>query len=110
MFKNRWFRLRRRVRFLWQRVFRGFSDEETWSLDLTIARFALPRLKRFKEVNNCYPGHMSENRWDKALDKMIFAMQKTIDDCPVEMSDEETRRKVREGLRLFGKHFNSLWW
>ena len=37
-------------KFLWQRWTRGFDDSETWSLYDTIARFILPRLKRFKEI------------------------------------------------------------
>ena len=32
------------------------QDNECWSLDLTIIKFILPRLKKFKEINiNSYP-------------------------------------------------------
>jgi len=33
-----------------QRLERGFDDSETWSLDSTIVRFIIPRLKRYLEV------------------------------------------------------------
>ena len=33
----------------WQKLTRGYSDEELWNLDSTICEWLLPRLKSFKE-------------------------------------------------------------
>ena len=38
-------------KFTKQRLERGFDDSETWNLDLTIAKFVLPRLESFKEYS-----------------------------------------------------------
>jgi hypothetical protein len=48
-----WFRLRRRLRHVWQWLW--WSDRQLWSLDVTVAGFALPRLRRFREVNAGHP-------------------------------------------------------
>lgn len=58
------------------------NPKETWSLDVNLAKYILPRLKKFKELNNGYPG-MDEvdtpEKWDEALDKMIQAFEYVID-------------------------------
>jgi len=102
--------LRRVFRFLYQRIRRGFSDDETWGLDYTIGCFVLPRLKRFKELNNGYPGGLTEEKWDSMLDDMIFAMERAKkDDSLWELNKEQCERATR-GARYFGEYFFSLWW
>lgn len=58
------------------------NPKETWSLDVNLAKYILPRLKKFKELNNGYPG-LDEvdtpEKWDEALDKMIQAFEYVID-------------------------------
>jgi len=101
-------RLKQSVRHWWQRRTRGWDDSETWSLDETIAKFAVPRLKRFKELKKCYPGNLSgEQEWDAILDEIILALEACID---WEIDTSEQWNKVDDGLHLFGKHFRSLWW
>ena len=103
-----------------QRLERGFDDTELWNLDHTFAKFVLPRLKRFKEVNQGYPASITYEVWDEYLDKMIYAFEnidyddKSYDgvewyDMPQEARDA-VFEKVNEGLDLFRKHYFSLWW
>jgi hypothetical protein len=93
----------------------GFSDTETWSLDSTISKFIIPRLKRFKEVNNGFPGggDMTAEKWDVILDKIIFAFEFHL------VADEWSGNKegfdveyakYEEGMQLFAKWFGQLWW
>jgi hypothetical protein len=100
-----WFK--RNFDFLWNwHVFSGYtqrayqivtrpghwSDRDIWSLDYTIAKFALPRLIRLKEVMHGVPNTMFEplpegeynhneeqvaaalKKWNETLDEIIFAM------------------------------------
>lgn len=99
---------KRKYKFLWQRIFRGYGDDETWSLDHEVSRFILPRLIRFKELNNGHPAGLTEKKWNNILDKMIFAFQRKIDD-PIEY-DSVKEKKMQEGFCLFGKYFQDLWW
>ena len=58
------------------------NPKETWSLDITFAKYIIPRSKKFKELNNGYPGIEEVNtpeKWDEALDKMIQAFEYVID-------------------------------
>lgn len=96
----------------------GFSDSETWSLDSVICQFVLPRLKRFKELNNGFPGGydgMTAKKWDAILDEMIFAFDwsLTCEDKYDDMTEEEKKKNWKrheEGLQLFAKWFRHLWW
>ncbi len=108
---TRWFFLRRKLRFLWQRLFRGWSDVDTWSLDIPVAKFVLPRLRRFKELNNGYPCDMSEKEWDGKIDQMIeaFDLLLKIENGDVE-DTVEMWEKIQVGFRLFGENLRALWW
>ena len=58
------------------------NPKEAWSLDVNLAKYTLPRLKKFKELNNGYPGRDemdTPEKWDEALDKMIQAFEYVID-------------------------------
>ena len=104
-------RVCRSVKYLFQRIFRGWDDSETWSLDCTIAEFVLPRLKRFKELNIGFPHRIeSPEKWDEILDKMIFALDKVTKQFDDEDWTEEDQRKIRWGLIAFGNYFRDLWW
>lgn len=58
------------------------NPKETWSLDVNLAKYIIPRLKKFKKLNNGYPGREemdTPKKWDEALDKMIQAFEYVID-------------------------------
>lgn len=104
----RWYRIKRSIKYFFQRIFRGWSDRDLWSLDLTIARFTLPRLKRFRERNIGTPGGFTEEEWKETLDMMIYAMESVVQDC-AGMDDDIDWEDVQIGLELFGKYFRELW-
>ena len=85
-------------------------DYPTWSLTDTISRFIIPRLKRFKEVNNGVPHGQTEESWDITLDKMILSFELTCRDSGSRDYTDEERVQLNEGLDLFRKYFFELWW
>lgn len=97
----------------------GFSNTETWCLTSVIAQFILPRLIKFKEITNGYPGNddfPTMEKWHEGLDKMIFAFEWAIANDAEEnykLSDKikkENWNKYIEGMRLFSEYFMALWW
>ena len=113
---NKLYALKRFLRKDWNRAFRlysqrltqGFPDSDTWNLDYHIAEYSLPRLRRFKEVNNGYPGDLTPEKWDEMLDDMIYSMDVIVnrDSFDDDVDDE----RVHRGLKLFGQRFRHLWW
>jgi len=115
--KINWFSVKRSIKHWWQRRTRGFSDDETWSLNYEIAKFTLPRLKLFKEFNFGYPSSITSEEWNIILDKIIFSLEyevarykgeEKLPDNPDDFS--AYFEKVQEGFRLFGEWFGNLWW
>lgn len=106
-------KLKRPVKHFYQRSTRGFDDSETWGLDYTIAKFALPRLVRFKElaVGTVLPQGFTDNdEWEQVLDMMIYAMKSIIKDNDAIDWEDIDWEDVETGLDLFGKYFRTLWW
>lgn len=101
--------LKRWIKFQWQKFFQGFSDEETWNLDYRLAKHILPRLRRFKKVSRAHPSIMTSEEWDVVLDKMIFSFELIArgNFSSLEIGDDP---RIQEGLDLFGKYFQALWW
>ena len=54
-----------------QREENGFDDTETWHLDKTLALFLIPRLERFIQVNNGYPGGETEESFNEKLNFIL---------------------------------------
>ena len=113
-------RIKQFFKFKYQHITKGFSDQETWNLDANIAKYILPRLKRFKEINNGHPVEVSAKEWDIILDKMINSFEFHIqifvdqdDDDLNTMPKNAQKRKweeYNEGLLLFAKYYKHLWW
>jgi len=109
--------LKRRMKFLKQRLTRGFSDRELWSLDWTIAKFVLPRLKAFKDYRGTYPPDLTPEEWNEKLDEMIWAFDAILHEeetMPVIDGGEKVKimaylKRRDKGLKLFGKYLMDLW-
>lgn len=114
----------RLIKYHHQRKQQGFDDTEVWNLDITFAEFALPRLKRFKEVHNGVPAELCEGctieegskKWDGILDHIIKAFEWHIDRNarsdynPDDWQADFVNRYIHEGLGLFAKYFFTLWY
>lgn len=90
-------------------------EEELWGLHLTLTKYILPRLIKFKEINDMsYPyGFKNIEEWHKTLDKMIYAFEYVMEREYTVYKDLEEERikaeKYKEGMQLFAEHFLDLW-
>lgn len=106
---------KRRVKWWGQQLSYGFDVRDTWGLNYTAAKWILPRLKMFKEVNICYPLDLTVEKWDEYLDSMIYSFQNFVDEQDdwdewEKRQSIENNQKVQEGLELFGRYYRDLWW
>lgn len=97
-----------KIKWFSQKLFRGWSDPELWDLGNTITRFALPRLKAFKE--NCkhsYPASVkSEKEWYKIINEMIWGLEKTLADVPLKKKE---LNRMETAMALVGKYLFTMW-
>jgi hypothetical protein len=95
----------------------GFKDKEIWNFDETIVEFLLPRMKRFREVNNGYPVKLSWDEWNNILDKIINNLEfykKDFNDLAdvkeIIKKENEQTEALREALKLIAEYIEWLWW
>jgi hypothetical protein len=100
---------RRQLKWFYQRLTRGFDDRELWDLNLTMAKFVLPRLKAFRSCTRCHPCHLTERQWHAELDTMVEAFELLNSHDRLSLSDSDSQ-KVRRGLRLLACRFETLWY
>jgi len=111
--------------------------EELWDLGHTLSRYILPRLKAFRDGTPGCPGgigyekdgtkmysmrrgpdpkgQLCYEKWNGILDRMILAFELELSchdwDCEVNSKEYNANwAKVEEGLNLFAKYYNGLWW
>lgn len=101
--------LKRKLKLFWQRITRGWDDSDTWALDATIALFALPRLKRFRQLTIGYPVGLTEGEWKRILNEIEWFLEKSSDGA-IQLKDQEERERYKKAKLLWGEYFNSLWW
>lgn len=99
---------RRQIKFWWQRLTRGFADNETWNLDVAFAKLIAPRLRRFRDISIAYPSDLTVDEWFADLSKMIWAFEFIASEKNITNDYQEAN--IQEGLDLFAKHYQSLWW
>ena len=68
------FRIKRKIKFFFQRLFRGWDDSETWMLSLNFYKWLRPRLKRLADITCAYPGtdkYPTLESWQNELNKRV---------------------------------------
>ena len=90
--RNWWSNIRyffRTIKWGWQRATRGYSDYDTWDLDIFYSRMMIASLSQFRAETRGYPGYMeSVEEWYTILDKIIFLLKQANEDEPLEEKNE----------------------
>lgn len=92
----------------------GFIAAEYWNLDATLAMIIYSSLRYFKDhCNYVHPGGMTQEQWDRYLNDMIVAFELLVKKENYNLTKIQSKnkeKKIKYGLRLFAKYFNSLWY
>lgn len=112
------FLMKYRIIKLWQKLTRGYTDEEVWDLKTSISDFIIPRLERLQKIRHGYPADLTDEQWQEIISKILraFYLVKEEYDRGNHMSQEEWLQKdkisekyKKEGLELFAKYIDNLW-
>jgi hypothetical protein len=86
--RNWWSNIRyffRTIKWGWQRATKGYSDYDTWDLDVFYSRLMIASMSQFRAEVQGYPFHMkSIYEWYDILDKIILLLKQANDDEPLE--------------------------
>lgn len=79
----------RTIKLGWQRAIRGYSDYDTWDLDMYYSRLMIASLSQFRKETKGYPGYMNDiEEWYAILDKIIFLLKQANEDEPLEEKND----------------------
>lgn len=83
-------------------------DEFSWSFDISLAEYILPRLRRLKKRSLEWTeptGGLDR----KVFNKMLYSFGKIAQGYHITANCKDYK-KIQEGLDLFAKHYMALWW
>ncbi len=104
----RWFF--QRVKLWWQKKTRGFSDEEWWNLDISLAKWIIPRLRHLRDNTHGYPPDVGNaESWDEILRQIILAFELIVIMQGEDTTEPPESDNIDEGLDLFRKYYFFLW-
>lgn len=93
-----------------QRMERGFDDSELWDLCGTLSSFIIPRIKAFRDQLSTIPVGFTQKQWETILDQIILGFENAKNWSNGDTLKQKDYKKIEKGLKLFGKHFLSLWY
>jgi len=123
----------RSIKWFFQRGFRGYGDNDIWSLHYYLSKIIVDSVKELKKVCTGFPAKLDDVKdWYKILDKIIytFEIEQKLDEEFViidkNLSDYEELKKIyekynmhimteeeikeyEEGWRLFKEYFRGIW-
>ena len=101
---------------LWfiQRGRRGYADCDVWSIDGYLAKWMPQALRRLATKKTGHPIGMTVKGWQTRLETMAdgFLAARDIQDMTYRYRSPEDRatwKQFNRGMKLFHKHFFSLW-
>ena len=94
-------KIRRAIKYWWQRKTRGWDDSEIWSLDHTFIDWFLPRMERLDKIRK---------EWFVLEDVEVSEWEEMIKLFKVVREDDSKDEELNRALDLFKKYFRRMWW
>lgn len=97
-----------RLRMAWQRARYGYSEDQFYSLDHTLATMIVAGVAKMKEWNHGYPTEISNEEWLAILTKIEEGFLLFLDNDGW-FTDDVSREKFTEAKALLNRWFEHLW-
>jgi hypothetical protein len=101
----------RKIKRGYQRAYRGWADEDTWSFDSYLSKITSEGIIHLSKTTYGYPCDLNSlEEWKVILDKIAWSFK--IHENGINNNlplDEVNIDKYNEGWRLFQKYFQLLW-
>ena len=126
--------LKRELKWAWQRVFRGYDDRISWSIDFYLNSNLPKWIRQLKENQHGVPSvcfeekdwnedeskydenaeERAKEKWDNILDNIAegFEAKQQIDDESLWVGNSgyaELNKKFEKGFDLFRQYYDNLW-
>lgn len=110
--------LKNRVKYAFQRAFRGFDDTAYWGLCEYVQVIAIKVLKRTLKDTVGYPIYLQKfypdlsfkelkKKWVEILEKIVCGFE--LDLNKTGLPNKRDQKKIDEAATLFGRYFYCFW-
>lgn len=104
----------RRIKWFFQRGWRGYSDFDVWSFDYYLANIISKGCKQLAKEAHGYPCESSIDEWNKTLLLLSKEFEEynkimELEEGYDKFSREEYEKKVNDMFELLKKNFGNLW-
>lgn len=102
----------RKLKIIWQKLTRGFSDEEMWELDVTMSKWLLPRIRHWNKTRHGYFNGLTEKQTDKVVANIIESLEFNASGGVYDYTKRGYLKKLEKhakGLRLLGEYWTQFW-
>lgn len=118
--KGAFFRYGRVPRWWYQRIKRGYSDEDLWGWDCHNALVNAAALRQLADIAHGWPGEpMTFEEWQEILRKMARGFEAHVEMVSSGVGDEgweeyakrqeALRQEFKEGMALYAEWYGALW-
>lgn len=100
-----------KIKFGFQRMFRGYDDTLLWNTNDYIAKLMLVGLKHLRENGHGFPPDLDEDTWNKYLDEMIYGFEcyMTVYENNDFSNYSICMERFTHALNLVTKYYHQLW-
>ena len=97
------------LRYMWQRIRRGYSNADAWSLNYHLALVTVGGVQKLREWANGYPSELTPEAWDDILGRIETGFQAWLDEDGWFTGKPEAEAKFKDGMALYAEWFGALW-
>lgn len=106
-----------KIRYFFQRLFKGYDKREIFSFNSYHASYVVKRLTEFNKNLHCYPCCLDIEKWSDIINEIIFAFELCSNDdwiygCNCGLHEGEINvleMKRKKGMKLFIEYYDQLW-
>ena len=100
-----------RTKWFIQRGRRGYADCDVWGLDNYLAGWMPGALRKLEDNKLGHPIGMTPKGWANRLRIMCEGFEAVVamGEIPDAKTYRRLERRMRKGMKMFGKHFLDLW-
>lgn len=104
----------RRIKWFFQRGWRGYSDNDVWNFDSYLAKVISKGCKQLAKEKHGYPSDLTPEKWEEILNEISKNFEEYIKIIELEegyetISQEEFSKKLDKMFDLLKNNFGHLW-
>ena len=99
------------IKYLYQRLVRGYDDLAKWNIGVHVIQKTLPMLRDYRKNLYGFPGSLETlEEWEAILDTIVYGFELVdLEEKGLRNWQKEDQKHIDEACLLFGRWLTNLW-